>query len=492
MVLFELDKCISSLKLKKVRGEVNINVKNIAYDSRKVKPGSLFVCIKGFKTDGHLYAENAIKSGASAIVTERWLNLSSVIPQIQVLNTREALAVLSNTLFVNPTSELQLVGITGTNGKTTTSYLVDSMFRTAGKKTGLTGTVQCKIGDRVLAVDKTTPESYDLQRLFRDMVNDEVSCATMEISSHGIDLHRIDGCHFNALVFTNLSQDHLDYHRSMDDYFKTKKKLFDDNDDVVRVINVDDSYGRQIVSQGGKIFCYGLTQPADIRAEDLKINREGSMFKVLTSTLTLDLSIKLRGLFNVYNSLAAVGVGLALGLSPEHIKVGIESVSTIPGRFEAIDCGQDFSVFVDYAHTPDGLEKLISAAREITENRVITLFGCGGDRDKKKRPLMGAIAGKLSNFTIITSDNPRSEEPKKIIKEIEGGLLKETPNANYRIIIDRKEAIYHAISSAKVGDVVLVAGKGHEKGQIFGDKTVPFDDRVIVREALRELTLCSK
>ncbi len=489
-VLFRLNECIPSLKTERTEGKLNLNIVDIAYDSRKVRPGSLFVCIKGFKTDGHLYIEDAIKSGAVAVITERWQSISNSISQIQVRKSREALAFLSRILFNDPTSKLKLVGITGTNGKTTTSYLVESIFRAGGKRTGLIGTVQHRVGDDVLPAERTTPESYDLQKLFKKMVDEGVSHVVMEVSSHAIDLHRIDGCHFDVLVFTNLSQDHLDYHGDMDRYFNVKKKIFDDYSDVMKVINTDDPYGRQIASQNTRVTGYGLVKPAEVMADKVRILETGSRFKLLTSTLALDLSVKLRGEFNVYNSLAAIGVGLSMKMPPDVIKAGVEGVLNIPGRFEAIDCGQKFSVFIDYAHTPDGLEKLIKAARKIAKKRVITVFGCGGDRDSKKRPLMGAIAGKLSDFTIITSDNPRSEEPTAIIGKIEEGLLKEISTADYLTITDRKEAIYHAVSLAKAGDVILIAGKGHETGQIFGDKIVPFDDRVVAMNALRELTSC--
>ncbi|HDP69386.1 MAG TPA: UDP-N-acetylmuramoyl-L-alanyl-D-glutamate--2,6-diaminopimelate ligase [Actinobacteria bacterium] len=488
-MLLEFDKFVSLLDPKRLEGELNVDIEDIIYDSRKAKPGSLFVCIKGFKTDGHMYIKDAIKSGVSAIVTERWLEDFGSIAQCQVEDSRNALAILSKFLFKDPTSKIQLVGITGTNGKTTTSYLVDSIFRNAGRKTGLIGTVEHKVGDRVFPVERTTPESYDLQKIFKKMVESGVTHAVMEASSHAIDLHRVDGCSFNVLVFTNLSQDHLDYHKSMRKYFLTKKKIFDDYKKTAKVINIDDSYGKEIASNSANVISYGLSKTAMVRAEEIQLHKKGSKFKILTSTSDIDLSINLKGLFNVYNSLAAAGVGLALGFSNEDIKSGIEAVLNISGRFETVDCGQDFSVFVDYAHTPDGLEKLIKAAREITEGRVITVFGCGGDRDKKKRSLMGKIAGELSDYLIITSDNPRSEEPLAIIEEIERGLGK-APFVKYKRIIDRKEAIYYALSLAESGDSVLVAGKGHESGQVFKDKVVPFDDRAVVREALLEMDLC--
>ncbi|MDO8885504.1 UDP-N-acetylmuramoyl-L-alanyl-D-glutamate--2,6-diaminopimelate ligase [Candidatus Oleimmundimicrobium sp.] len=487
--MFKLNEILPSIKAKRTEGELNLNIEDIAYDSRKAIPGSLFVCVKGLKTNGHLYIDQAIKLGAVAVVTEHWQDIPDSITQIQVQNSRETLALLSKVLFDDPSFKLKLVGITGTNGKTTTSYLVESIFKKAGKKTGLIGTIEYKIGDNALPVKRTTPESYDLQKILKKMLDEGVTHVVMEVSSHAIDLHRVDGCHFDVLVFTNLSQDHLDYHNSMSEYFKVKQRLFENHNDAVKVINIDDPYGKIIASNGQKIVSYGLTESAEIKGDKVSVRWSGSKFKLLTSTLTLDLSIKLKGLFNVYNSLAAIGVGLSMKILPETIKAGVEDISSVPGRFEAIDCGQKFGVFVDYAHTPDGMEQLIKAAGEIAKGRIITVFGCGGDRDRKKRPLMGEIAGRLSDFVIITSDNPRSEKPMKIIKEIEDGLLNMN-YSDYLVIEDRKEAICRAISLAKTDDVVLITGKGHETGQIFDNKTIPFDDREVAMSILRKLMSC--
>ncbi|MDI6892129.1 MAG: UDP-N-acetylmuramoyl-L-alanyl-D-glutamate--2,6-diaminopimelate ligase [Actinomycetota bacterium] len=489
----KLSKLLPSLAIKRSEGNQDIEITGIAHDSRRVKAGNVFVCIKGFNADGHDYIGEAIKRGARALVVENWEDVPPGMVRILVPDSRRALSSLSADFYEQPSSRLTLVGVTGTNGKTTTTYLVESIFKAAGWKTGLLGTVQYRMGDHVLPVDKTTPEAPELQQLFDRMVKEGVRAAVMEVSSHAIDLHRIDHCQFDVLVFTNLSQDHLDYHGSIEEYFVVKSRLFENASvkPVIHVINVDDPYGRKIARVSKvKTILYGLDKSADVVASRVDLTEKGTNFKVSTSTGDLSISLLLRGAFNVYNSLAAIGTSLALGVPLEAIKCGLERVVSIPGRFEMVDCGQSFMVVVDYAHTPDSLEKVLTATRAITRGGVITVFGCGGDRDKTKRPLMGKVSADLSDYIIITSDNPRSEEPEDIISQIEVGVREVASPTRYEKIVDRREAISKAISMARAGDLVLIAGKGHETGQIFKDRVVPFDDRVVAEMALKGVS-CS-
>lgn len=468
----------------------DVEVSGLAYDSRTVKPGDVFVAVRGFCRDGLDFAADAVRAGAVAIVADRGIE-SLEVPQILVGDTRAALAALADAFYRHPTSDFKLVGITGTNGKTTTSFLAESILRKAGFRTGLVGTVECRIGDEVRPVVRTTPEAPDLQRTFREMVNRGVKAAVVEVSSHALDLHRVDGCDFDIAVFTNLSRDHLDYHPSLDSYFAAKKKLFE-RIGTFGVVNADDEYGMRIIETlGDKCLTYGIRGKVGVYARDISLNARGSRFVVKGPTGEFKVALKLPGSFNVYNALAAAASALALELPAEVIAEGLEGVSGVPGRFERIEAGQESAIIVDYAHTPDGLEKALRAAREVSERRVICVFGCGGDRDRAKRPLMGAVAGRLADHTIITSDNPRSENPASILAEIEGGMRR-VSGASYEVVEDRREAIKRAIASSGKGDVVLIAGKGHETGQIFADRVVPFDDRQVAREAARELLGCSR
>ncbi|MDI6689880.1 MAG: UDP-N-acetylmuramoyl-L-alanyl-D-glutamate--2,6-diaminopimelate ligase [Actinomycetota bacterium] len=490
MKLVELISCVDNIL--RIEGDREVDIRGLSHHSKRVKPGDLFVCIKGLKTDGHLYIEESITNGAVAIVMENWTEIASPVTRILVPNSRKALAHLSHIFYGRPSSRLTLVGITGTNGKTTTAHLVESILTEAGYKVGLLGTIQYKIGERIFPVERTTPESCDLQKILGEMVREHVDVGVMEVTSHAIDLHRTDHCQFDVLVFTNLSQDHLDYHQNMEEYFRVKSELFRSNDASCHIVNIDDPYGRRIaeISHSEENYLYGLGPLANIKASRVRLSDKGTRFKVLSSGIDCDFSMCLLGLFNVYNTLAAISTSLSLRLPLRVIRTGIGKVKGIPGRFEIIDCGQKFTVVVDYAHTPDSLDKVISTAREITKGKVITVFGCGGDRDRLKRPLMGAVSSRLSDYTIITSDNPRSEDPGEIIDQIEKGIKRET-SEKYCKIMDRREAIYRAISLANEGDTVIIAGKGHEVGQIFADKTIPFDDRLVAHEILRELRRCS-
>jgi UDP-N-acetylmuramyl-tripeptide synthetase len=486
MRLLEL---LSGIKQVQTYGITDVEVTGVAYDSRKVKPGNLFFCITGFKTDGHTYAKAAVENGASVLIVER--PVAEVdLPQIVVDNSRKSMAQISSAFYGHPTRKIKLIGITGTNGKTTTAFMVENILRAAGHKTGLLGTIECRIGDDVLPVERTTPESADLQRLFETMVRSGVTAAVMEVSSHAIDLMRVEACEFNAIVFTNLSQDHLDYHGTMEEYFSVKKRIFDDTigSDVSHIINIDDEYGRKLVVEHSRVnqIRYSVKEKTELCADKIELKNDGSDFMLETSAEKLPVSIKLPGMYNIYNALAATGASLAVNVDLNTARAGLEELVRVPGRFERIDCGQDYDVIVDYAHTPDSLEKVLKAARELTSRRLIAVFGCGGDRDRGKRPLMGKIAVDVSDYVVVTSDNPRSEDPDRIIADILEGI-NGVNGALFEVVADRRMAIEQAISKAEKGDFVVIAGKGHETGQEIAGVKTPFDDVLITKELLKEI-----
>lgn len=490
-----LNRLIKSLSIKEIKGNVDLDIRGIAYNSNRIKPGDLFVCIKGFRDDGHFYAEDALMNGAVAFIVERPLE-GVKTTQIVVENSRNALAIISNVFFGFPSSKLELIGVTGTNGKTTSVYMIDSILKAAGKKTGFLGTIEYRIDNKFYPSYCTTPESLDLQIMFSEMLKQKVDSVVMEVTSHAIDLERVTGCQFRVLVFTNLSQDHLDYHEDMENYFKVKSRIFQSSSSEIivpnYVINIDDFYGREIAKTiGMQGYFYALNTPADIMVSDINLTKEGTSFKATTPKGPLFIKMKLKGIFNVYNALAAIGAGLSLGISLKEIKLGLEALHLVPGRFETLDYGQEFNVIIDYAHTPASLENVLKTVRRISDGRVITVFGCGGDRDKSKRPLMGTAVAELSDFFIITSDNPRGENPMEIIDQIEKGFMENFPKARYCKIVDRRDAIFQAIALAKKDDTVIIAGKGHEQGQVFADRIVPFDDHQVAYEALKELMRCS-
>ncbi len=430
------------------------------------------------------------------MVAQKPVEVPEGVPLVITRDTRKALALIAAAFTGYPSRRLTVVGVTGTNGKTTTTNLVEAVFREAGHKVGLIGTIMNKIGDRVLPVTNTTPESLDLQVLLKEMLEEGIRHVVMEVSSHALELDRVAGVEYDYAVFTNITQDHLDFHETMENYLAAKKKLFSGLGSHANkaktkygIINIDDPNAKSIIeATTGRVLTYGVEKECDIRARDLNLRDNGASFYVSTPGTELYLELRLTGLFNVYNALAALSVGLAEGINPDSVKKALESVKGIPGRMEKVDEGQDFSVFVDYAHTPDGLENIIRAARGFARGRVITVFGCGGDRDRTKRPIMGEISARLSDYTILTSDNPRTEEPLFIISQIEEGARKKIDRSKYSIIPDRREAIGYAIKMAKPGDVVLIAGKGHETYQIVGEKVLHFDDREVARELLKELT----
>lgn len=475
-------------------GASDVEITGITNDSRKVEPGYLFCCVPGFKLDGHDFIGQAIDRGAAAIVVERSVSADDDVTVIKVADIRTVQGRLAAKYFGNRHNRLKLVGITGTNGKTTTAYLLENIIRSAGHKSGLIGTIEYRIGDKKTPALRTTPDSIELNWLLAQMEADSVDMAVMEVSSHAIDLARIDDVEFNVVVFTNLSQDHLDYHDDIEAYFKAKSRLFTMHEGrksrPLFCINLDDEYGRRLIDMlGGVDYTFGLEERADVVALDVDIQGEGASFLLKTPLGSEMVYSPMPGTFNVYNVLAATSAALALGFSLEEIIGGISAKISVPGRFEVIDCQQEFMVAVDYAHTPDGLENVLTLAKEIAKgHRIITVFGCGGDRDHGKRPLMGRAVERLSDYFIITSDNPRSEEPMAIINDIVAGIG--TPGTGYAIEPDRRRAIRAAMQAARPGDVVIIAGKGHESMQEFKDRIEPFSDSQVCGEILRELGLC--
>ncbi len=459
----------------------------ISYDSRTIKPGDLFVAISGMQMDGHDFVEEAVNKGASAVLVERhFSNLD--LPQVVTENTRYALGLVSANFYDHPHRKLRVLGVTGTNGKTTTTYLVKSVLEQAGYKVGLIGTIQSIIGDRALESGRTTPESLDLQRLFSKMVDEGTDFAIMEVSSHALDLHRTAGVTFAGTLFTNLSQDHLDFHPTMDAYFAAKAKLFL-SQECPAVLNVDDPWGVKLqVLNPSRALTYGVAEGADFRAENIQLENGGVSYILNTEAGQIPINLQLTGHFNVYNSLGAAALCFSQGVSLEAIKAGLQALSGVPGRFEKVENDRGLNVVVDYAHTPNGLENILYSGRELTpDGRLIVVFGAGGDRDKSKRPLMGAVAARLADVIIITSDNPRSEEPTAICSSIEKGLLQTNSLVTYEIIVDRRTAIERAVEIATPDDLVIVAGKGHETYQESARGRIHFDDREEVRRAIKEL-----
>jgi UDP-N-acetylmuramoyl-L-alanyl-D-glutamate--2,6-diaminopimelate ligase len=491
MILREMVKGLPVLSSK---GDLGVIIESIAYDSRKAGAGSLFVAVKGFKTDGHLFAAVAVAAGAVALVVqEPTENFDYGVPVIRVDDTRRALSFLASYFYRFPSREFRLVGVTGTNGKTTVTYLIDAIAAKNGKRTGLLGTVGNRIANRRLSATLTTPEALELQEIFRNMAEARVEQVTMEVSSHALELKRVEGVEFDAAVFTNLTQDHLDFHPDMEAYFTAKAKLFTSlgyqnfkPGEKFAVINKDCEWGRRLADISPvPVHTYGIESVADVMAKEISISLTGVSFKVDYRTRTFPLSLKLTGKFSVYNALAAFTWGLGEGFEPESICQALAEVTGVPGRFELVNCGQPFGVIVDYAHTPDGLINILKTAKEVTQGKIITVFGCGGDRDRKKRPLMGEAAARLSDTVIITSDNPRSEDPLAIIQEILPGI-RAADGEGFYVIPDRHQAIVTAIDLAQTGDLVVIAGKGHENYQIIGRDVLPFDDKEVASHLLKE------
>lgn len=469
------------------QGEIDVEVREIVSDSKRVAPGSLFVALTGSKQEGREFIPEAIERGAAAVVLEGAMpriepEREGSLAVVRVADSRRALSHLASFFFGNPTGGMRLVGVTGTNGKTTTTFLVHSLLKESGLKAGLLGTIHYDLAGRTMEATHTTPGLIDLQRYFSEMRSAGATHAVMEVSSHALDQGRVDGCRFDAAVFTNLTQDHLDYHGTLEAYFASKRKLFDLTDGR-RLINIDDPWGRTLLEAAPeRSWSYGIERKGDFYPKEIESGFDGIRMTVETPIGEIGIVSSLVGRYNIYNLLAAIGVGVSLGLSRPAISAGIASMGGVPGRFEKIDLGQSFTVIVDYAHTEDALNRLLQAVGDLSPRRIITVFGCGGDRDRGKRPRMGAVSARLSRKTILTSDNPRSEAPMSILREIEAGFP--SPAPDYEVIPDRREAIERAIGLAEAGDAVVIAGKGHENYQIIGRERLPFDDRQVARNAL--------
>jgi UDP-N-acetylmuramoyl-L-alanyl-D-glutamate--2,6-diaminopimelate ligase len=478
----DLDVLIRALAPSEVVGGRPMEISDLAYDTRHVSAGALFFCVRGERVDGHDLAWEAIERGAAALAVERLLDVDT--PQLVLPSTREAMAVAADVFFSEPTKELELAGVTGTNGKTTTAYLLRAILEAAGRKPGLVGTIEWQVGGELRPAPFTTPEAIDLQRLFREMLDAGDRSAAVEASSHGAALRRLDRVRFDALVFTNLSQDHLDLHGTMEDYFDAKRRLFTGAAPPPAAVNIGSDWGQRLADDledlhRAPLVTFALeSEAAEVCAEGLVLEAHGSHFRAAG----IELETRLRGRFNVENVLGAVAAGLLLDLDEDAIADGVASVAGVPGRFEPVDEGQAFTVLVDYAHTPDSLAAVLAAARELAPRRVLVVFGAGGDRDRGKRPLMGKVAADLADVVIVTSDNPRSEEPLAIIQDVLQGT-----GVDVEIDPDRRSAITRAVSLADEGDVVVIAGKGHEQGQEVNGVVTPFDDRDVARGALREL-----
>jgi UDP-N-acetylmuramoyl-L-alanyl-D-glutamate--2,6-diaminopimelate ligase len=480
MTLREL---IAGAEVEGVSGDDGVEIADLAYDSDRVGPGTLYFCVRGQRADGHDFAPAAIEAGAAALVVEHELDLAA--PQVRVADARAAMAPLAARFWGDPTAELEVVGITGTNGKTTTAFLVRAILEAAGRRCGLLGTVKQVVGGAEEEVIRTTPEAIDLQATFRRMLDAGDADCSMEVSSHALALRRADAIHFAVALFTNLTQDHLDFHADMEDYFQAKRMLFDLGPGAAAV-NVDDPYGARLAGEiEGAITFSAAGADAEFRATDVKFDVSGARFRVHGPEGEVEVRTALPGHFNVANALAAIAATSALGVPPGAAAAALSAAGQIPGRFEPVDEGQSFAVLVDYAHTPDSLDNVLRAARRLTEGRLISVFGCGGDRDREKRPLMGRIGAELSDIAVVTSDNPRSEDPEAIIGEILAGV----PTAAGVVVDpDRRAAIGLALRRAEPGDTVVIAGKGHEQGQEFeAGRKVPFDDREVAREELRKL-----
>jgi UDP-N-acetylmuramoyl-L-alanyl-D-glutamate--2,6-diaminopimelate ligase len=471
------------------RRDDRTSITGVAYDSRRVHPGNVFVAVTGLRADGATFAQQAIQAGAIAVVSERPAPEDAGAAWVTVTDARLALALLAAAYWSHPSRELQVVGITGTNGKTTTACLIGSIFDAAGPRCGVLGTIGYRTGDGVREAERTTPEAPDLQEMLREMIASGLQVCAMEVSSHALSLKRVEGMSFRAAVFTNLTRDHLDFHGNMDAYFQAKRRLFEIlPPDAPAAINVDDPHGGVLMSSVARPVTYGIQQPADVRPGPLAYSLDGLRFDLHTPQGVVHVASKLVGRPNVYNILAATTTAVALGVPLEAIERGLAALDGVPGRFQiASGSTDDVTVVVDYAHTDDALRNLLETARRLTQGRIITVFGCGGDRDRTKRPLMGAVAGRLSDVVVVTSDNPRSEEPRRIIDDILRGITPDTKRApEQRIvpIVDRREAITKAVQLARPGDLILLAGKGHEQYQVIGNRTIRFDDVAVAREGL--------
>lgn len=482
-----LEKLLNNVNYDIIQGNLNVDIETINYDSSKIKSGDLFICIKGLKADGHNFANKAVANGAIVVICEDVIQLDKPdIVLIKVKDTRKALAIISANFYGNPNKKLKVVGITGTNGKTTTAFMIKAILEKAGFKVGLIGTIANYKGNQVIDATRTTPESLELQGLFNDMVSAGIEYCVMEVSSHSLALDRVYGVKFEVGIFTNLTRDHLDFHKTFENYYGAKYKLFQRSG--IRVINIDDNYGKKIVKDlkkenAEKIFTYSIKENSNYRGYEDELQSRYSTFK-LSIYKEEEFEVALPGEYNIYNAIGAIIASIKLGIPIQKIKEGLKNV-VVTGRCEriAINHNLPYDIVIDYAHTPDGLQNILESARTFTKGRLITVFGCGGDRDTEKRPEMGTIGTELSDVAIITSDNPRGEEPYTIISDILKGVTK----CNYIAIENRQLAIKRAIELATAGDVIVIAGKGHETYQILKDKKVHFDEREVVEEILNNM-----
>jgi len=478
-----------------VDGDIAIEITSITHDSREVVPGTLFVCLAGAKVDGHNYIAQARAQGAVAVLAEKTVEDAGGLTVITVKDTRSAMQIIAPVFFDFPARKMRLIGVTGTNGKTTTTHILRSILSKAGFKVGLIGTIHTLIGDKVLPMKNTTPDVIDLQAILAQMVEAGMDYAVMEVSSHAIALNRIAGCEFDVGVFTNITRDHLDFHQTFENYIDAKAGLFRHlgaagsvKTNKMAIINMDDPAGAVMQENSScDVITYGLGDNALLRAANTNVHADGVSFDIEGSFGGISLQLKITGIFNVYNVLAAVGAALAEQVGWPVIKSALEEFESVPGRFELVRTKLPFSIIVDYAHTPDGLENILKTAREFVLGRIIVVFGCGGDRDRTKRPIMGQLAVNYADIAIATSDNPRTEDPTAILQEIEAGMKQgKADEKQYEIIIDRKSAIKRALQIADKQDIVIIAGKGHETYQILGNKTIHFDDREVARQLAEE------
>ena len=481
------------------RGDAGRLVRAITDDSRAVADGSLFVAVKGERVDGHRFVEQAVRAGAVGVVAQTSVPVGSV-PLVLVADSRKALGLLGSRFHGNPSAQLKMIGVTGTNGKTTTTYLCKALLEGVGQRVGLIGTVGYQIGQESLPASHTTPGALDLQALLSKMVENGLTAAVMEVSSHALALDRTSGCEYDMAVFTNLTQDHLDFHQTMDEYFEAKLRLFTGLAGGQKAgkrafVNVDDPRGSAVLAACSvPAWRYAIQSQADLRAERVRLSLAGTTFTAATPAGTFTVESRLVGEHNVYNLLGAIGVAIQEGVTPDQIREAIAHISSVPGRFERVSSGQDFTVVVDYAHTEDALLRLLMAAKTLQVGRIITVFGCVGDRDRGKRPKMGRTAVEYSDVVVLTSDNPRTEDPMAILREVEVGVreaLERRKHVQYHLVPDRREAIKAAIREAQCGDIVLIAGKGHEDYQIIGSKKFHFDDREVAREAIQQMRDCA-
>lgn len=477
MAQLKLSEILKDLSALEIHGDTDIEITSITNDSRECKGGTLFVAVRGFQTDGHKYISSAVSLGASAVICEEYTDGIDAV-QIIVSDSRRGEAIAAASFYGNPSRKFKLVGITGTNGKTTVTYLVKHILEHSGFKVGLIGTNQNMIADRAIETGRTTPHSIELQGIFAQMAGEKVDFCVMEVSSHALELDRVYGCRYSVGAFTNLTQDHLDFHKTMDNYAAAKFRLMEISDNAV--INTDDSYGKEM-AQKCPCNCISYSthdSAAALKANSITLASSGISFEVCDTCY----SLAIPGEFSVYNALCAIGIANACGISHQNIASALSTATGVKGRAEVVPTGTDYTVIIDYAHTPDGIENILSAVRGFAEGRVVIVFGCGGDRDNTKRPIMGEIAGKMADFCIVTSDNPRSEDPMKIISMVEDGVKRS--GGEYVVIESRRDAIRYALENARKGDCIVLAGKGHETYQILNTGTIHFDEREVVKEIL--------